>query len=314
MLRGLDLFTGYGGLTLALKEWIKPIAYVEIEEYCQKIIAYRMAEGNLYRAPIYSDIKNVRALPGACDIIYGGFPCQDISVAGLRKGLEGKRSGLFFEIVRLTEEINPTFVFLENVPGIRTKGLRQVVGAFAEMGYDCRWTCLSASSVGANHQRDRWFFLAHNNSSNLWNEQGRSGWEDWQRENVFADNGEKESLAHSNKGRSDQDISLQTRDERESDEPKWNSQISDSESKGLERYDCKTRQSEIPEPWSKGWWETEPNVGRVVDGASSRLDFNKKYEPEEIMKYFCKERLQMLGNGVVPLQAKTAFEKLIGLK
>lgn len=161
MLRGLSLFSGYGGIDLALMPWVRTICYVEIEEYAQKIIAYRMAEGGLDRAPILADVKNVEGEIGDCDIIFGGFPCQDISVAGNGKGLAGERSGLFYEIVRLTKEIRPSFVFLENVPAIRTRGLEQVIKEFTKIGYDCRWTMLSASSVGACHKRERWFLLAY---------------------------------------------------------------------------------------------------------------------------------------------------------
>jgi len=162
--RALSLFTGYAGIDLALSEYVSEVvAYVEIEEYCQKIIAYRMADGSIKRAPILADVKNVEGKAGDCDIIYGGFPCQDISVAGNGKGLVGERSGLFYEIIRLTKEIRPTFVFLENVPAIRTRGLEQVIKEFTEIGYDCRWTCLSAASVGAPHKRERWFLLAHTN-------------------------------------------------------------------------------------------------------------------------------------------------------
>ena len=160
-LRSLDLFSGYGGLTLALEEWCKPVAYVEIEEYAQRIIAERMADGSLPRAPIFADVKNIEGKPDDCDIIVGGFPCQDISAAGNGAGLEGKRSGLFYEIIRLTKEIQPSFIFLENVPAIRSRGLYNVAEEFSAMGYDCRWTVVSADFVGAPHQRKRFFILAH---------------------------------------------------------------------------------------------------------------------------------------------------------
>jgi DNA (cytosine-5)-methyltransferase 1 len=100
-------------------------------------------------------------LPQTIDVIYGGFPCQDISTAGDGVGLEGKRSGLFFEIMRLAEEVGPTFIFLENVPAIRTRGLDQVGKELANRGYDCRWCSLSAQEIGAPHIRKRWFCLAY---------------------------------------------------------------------------------------------------------------------------------------------------------
>lgn len=127
-----------------------------------------MATNDIERAPIWDDVTSLRGpmLP-AIDIIYGGFPCQDISVAGLGAGLEGQRSGLFFQIVRLAKETGAPFIFLENVPAIRTRGLSRVCFELATLGYDMRWTVLSAASVGACHQRDRWFLLAHSNSLRL---------------------------------------------------------------------------------------------------------------------------------------------------
>jgi DNA (cytosine-5)-methyltransferase 1 len=162
VINGLDLFSGIGGISLALRDYVKTVAYCEQNKFCQSILLSRMSEGFIDNAPIWDDVKTLRGemLP-EIDIIFGGFPCQDISVAGNGKGLEGERSGLFFEIVRLTKEIRPTFVFLENVPAIRTRGLEQVIKAFTEIRYDCRWTCISAASVGAPHKRERWFLLSH---------------------------------------------------------------------------------------------------------------------------------------------------------
>lgn len=169
---GLDLFSGIGGLTLALEPWVKPIAYCESDRWAQSLLLSRMRDGSLQVAPIWDDVKTLRrehiCTPEiGIDIIYGGFPCQDISVAGAGKGLEGERSGLFFEIVRLTNEIRPPFVFLENVPAIRTRGLREVIRAFTDLRYDCRWTRISAAEVGAPHKRERWFLLAHARSFRL---------------------------------------------------------------------------------------------------------------------------------------------------
>ena len=167
-MNGLDLFSGIGGITLGLSGWVRPIAYCEIEPYCQSILLQRMQEGNLPKAPIWDDIRTLPTdeLP-AIDIIYGGFPCQDISVAGAQKGLEGERSGLFFEILRIIDETKAPFIFLENVPNIRTKGAERVCKELAERGYDCRWCNLSAADVGARHKRERWFLLANANSEGL---------------------------------------------------------------------------------------------------------------------------------------------------
>lgn len=168
MINGLDLFSGIGGMSLALREWVRPVAYCEIDTYCQAVLLSNMVDGKLQCAPIWDDIKTLECsfIP-PIDIIYGGFPCQDISIAGLGKGLEGERSGLFFEIVRLAKEIKPKFIFLENVPAIRSRGGLRVVSEITHMGYDCRWCVISAASVGALHKRERWFLLAHSRSERL---------------------------------------------------------------------------------------------------------------------------------------------------
>ena len=121
-----------------------------------------MAEGRLYRAPIWDDIKTFQPkMFPSTDIILSGFPCQDISIAGNGKGLEGERSGLFFEITRLANEIRPSYIFLENVPAITSRGGIRCVTEIASLGYDCRWLVISAASLGAPHKRERWFLLAY---------------------------------------------------------------------------------------------------------------------------------------------------------
>lgn len=159
---GLDLFSGIGGITKALEPYVQPVAYCENDRYAQAVLLSRMADGSLPVAPIWDDVRTLKGgiLP-ELDIIYGGFPCQDISVAGRGAGLAGKRSGLFFEIVRLVSEIRPRFIFLENVSAITRRGGDVVVGTLASLGYDCRWTLLCAADVGAPHLRERWWLLAH---------------------------------------------------------------------------------------------------------------------------------------------------------
>lgn len=168
-MNGLDLFSGIGGNTIGLRDYINTIAYCEADRHAQSVLLSRMAEGLVEPAPIWDDIQTLKGnqLDKQIDIIIGGFPCQDISIAGNGTGLEGKRSGLFYEVCRLVKEINPTFVFLENVPAIRTRGLREVIREFTNLGYGCRWTCVSAAEVGAPHLRKRWFLLAYSNKQGL---------------------------------------------------------------------------------------------------------------------------------------------------
>jgi DNA (cytosine-5)-methyltransferase 1 len=162
---GLDLFSGIGGMSIGLKEWVRPFAYCEIDPYCQGVLLSRQSNGVIDKGPIWDDILTLNAKNVGCgiDIIYGGFPCQDISTLGNGEGLEGKRSRLFFEIVRLAKEIKPKFLFLENVSAITRRGGPAIAKIIAEMGYDCRWCVISAEGLMAPHKRERWFLLAHSN-------------------------------------------------------------------------------------------------------------------------------------------------------
>jgi DNA (cytosine-5)-methyltransferase 1 len=172
---GLDLFSGIGGIALALEPWVRPIAYCENDRYAQCVLLSRMRDKRLPVASIWDDVRTLTKdhLPFPVDIIYGGFPCQDISTAGRGVGLGGSRSGLFFEIIRLVGELRPAFVFLENSPAIVVRGLDRVLLEFTSLGYDCRWTIVSAGEIGAPHLRERWFLLAHANSERVRVEQQR---------------------------------------------------------------------------------------------------------------------------------------------
>ena len=161
-LRSLDLFSGYGGITLALREYVEPVMYCEIERYAQAMLISRMDDGSLPFAPVWNDVTTLDGtkLRGLVDFVNAGFPCQDISSAGKGAGLDGKRSGLFYEVIRICKEASPLFIFLENVAAIRTRGSIEVQEELASLGYDCRFGMLSAAEVGAVHERDRWFCLA----------------------------------------------------------------------------------------------------------------------------------------------------------
>jgi len=196
-MNGLDLFSGIGGITKALEGYVRPVAYCENDRYAQAVLLSRMASGDIPLAPIWDDVRTLQkiSLAEGIDIIYGGFPCQDISQAGRGAGLAGKRSGLFYEIARLIGEIRPRFVFLENVPAIRLRGGNVVVGELARLGYDCRWAPLSAADVGANHERERWWLLAHDNGQ--WGRQQQVSGAECKTASDIGNNGEKEQLAYS---------------------------------------------------------------------------------------------------------------------
>lgn len=165
----IDVFSGIGGIGLALSSYIKPILYCEWDRYCQQVLIDRMRDGHLVKAPIHSDIKTLHPSPHmAPKMIGGGFPCQDISTAGAQVGMAGDRSSLFFEIMRIVDEA-PTIdhVFLENVANITKCGFQEVQEELQKRGFSMVWTVRSAASMGAPHQRSRWFCLASRNPSTL---------------------------------------------------------------------------------------------------------------------------------------------------
>jgi DNA (cytosine-5)-methyltransferase 1 len=165
----LDLFTGIGGFTLGLERaGMKTVAFCEIEEYPRKVLNKHWPD-----VPIYEDVRNVTAKRlrsdgiGRIDIVTGGFPCQDISVAGKQKGIEGERSGLWGELCRIIGDIRPRYAIVENVTalisGDNGRWFGKVLGDLAEIGYDCEWHCIPASELGAHHHRDRVWIISYPN-------------------------------------------------------------------------------------------------------------------------------------------------------
>lgn len=161
-MKGLSLFSGIGGLDLsAIACGITPVAMCEIEPFPVQILKKRFPG-----VPILSDVRKVNGhdYRGTVDIIFGGFPCQDLSVAGRRAGLldaDGNttRSGLWFEMLRIISEARPRFVVAENVRGAIDAALDVVQGGLEGEGYEVRTILLPASAVGAPHQRERIFIL-----------------------------------------------------------------------------------------------------------------------------------------------------------
>lgn len=114
--------------------------------------------------PIWDDITTFDGRPwqGRVDVVSGGFPCQDISSAGRGAGLDGARSGLWFEMLRVIGEVQPAYVFAENSPNLRTRGLGRVLDGLAGLGFNACWGVLGAWHVGAPHRRNRmWIVAAH---------------------------------------------------------------------------------------------------------------------------------------------------------
>lgn len=157
--RILELCAGYGGLGMAVEALTGgKVAFVaENNDAASKVLALRYPD-----APNIGDMTTFdwTRLKGQVEIVTAGFSCQDISNAGPREGISGKRSRVWKDVAKAVGVLGPELVFLENVSVIRSRGLDVVAKDLAEIGYDLRWTCLRASAVGAAHQRDRWFGLA----------------------------------------------------------------------------------------------------------------------------------------------------------
>ena len=163
-MNSIHLFAGIGGGIIAdIAAGNKVCGAVEIDPYCRSVLEARQQDGWLPPFPILNDVRDVQGdeFGENIDLVCGGFPCQDVSLLNQtgQKGIQGSKSGLFYELVRITDRIRPGFVFLENVANIVTVCLREVLETFAQMGYDAEWTCLSAGEVGAWHKRDRWWGL-----------------------------------------------------------------------------------------------------------------------------------------------------------
>ena len=156
-----SLFAGIGGFDLGLERAGMEIRWqVENNLWCQRVLAKHWP--NVTR---YGDIKQVDwHTIEPVDLVCGGFPCQDISLAGKGAGLTGERSSLWFEYAKAIEVLKPRYVIIENVAALRSRGLDQVLGALAALGYDAEWHCIPASAVGAPHRRDRVWIVAYPNS------------------------------------------------------------------------------------------------------------------------------------------------------
>lgn len=303
-MRELSLFSGVGGGLLGslLLGWT-PIGYVEINEYCQRVIAQRITDGVLPVAPIFTDVREfvqsgaAAQYRGFADVVSGGFPCQPFSQAGKRKGADDERN-MWPATIDTLRAVRPRYVFLENVPGLLWSGyFGRIVGDLAESGYDCRWRILSAAEVGAPHKRDRLWIVGHSVSDGR-----RKGW------NGNRQHGQYEPDATGEYATSLGDTAgarLSYRRSAQMGEPETQPQPERSSSSSVAHPDCaRLAQSgaDRSEPQvastqpcgDRGqWWAVEPDVGRVAHGVVSRVD-----------------RLRAIGNGQIPLVAATAWHLL----
>ena len=155
-MRALDLFSGIGGFALAGESLgIETAAFCEIEPFAVNVLQKRFPG-----VPVFPDVRELGGdSVGGIDIVCGGYPCQDLSVAGKQAGLGGARSGLWFEMLRVVSELRPAYVLAENVRGAVNLALPTVVSGLEGEGYEVRASVVPASAFGAPHKRERLFVL-----------------------------------------------------------------------------------------------------------------------------------------------------------
>ena len=269
-LRVLDLFAGIGGFSLGLDRagGFETVAFCEQCPKARRVLAKHWPDVPAYddiRELTYARLQEDGTVP---DVITGGFPCQDISNAGKGRGIIGERSGLWSEMFRLIRDVRPTWAIIENVSALRSKGLTLVLQDICSIGYCAEWHCIPASAVGAPHQRDRIWIVAHTVCKHQAERRQRSVTEskgggrgtDTRGRHVDA---EREGSLRCSGGGAAEDVA-------------------DARCEPTQ-VQTQRRLPTITQLERSSWWEIEPSVGRVVDGFPGRMD-----------------RLKQLGNAVVP--------------
>ena len=263
-----SLFAGIGGFDLGFERAGMVCKWqVEIDDYANRVLAKHWPNAHRERDIRDCGAHNLEHV----DVICGGFPCQDISYAGHGAGLDGERSGLFYEAIRVVRELRPRVVVLENVAALLTRGLDRVLGTLAEIGYDAEWHCIPAAAVGAPHIRDRVFVIGYSDAncfrfSRITERDGKQKQSGKQASRRCDAERLRKDVADSTNELRQEDKGVQSRNR--------NKEI---------RFDLGDRLGRS----GVSWWAVEPGVGRVANGVSDRVD-----------------RLRGLGNAVVPQVAE----------
>ena len=269
----LDLFAGIGGFSLGLERTggFKTVAMCEIDKKCHRVLQKHWPDVLIYTDVKELTVERLQADGNVPDVIVGGFPCQDVSKAGKGEGLTGQRSGLWAEMFRLIRDVRPTWAIIENVSALRGKGFVTILQDFREIGYCVEWHCIPASALGAHHQRDRIWIVAHPNPYSRQEGQSRRAAGEIRAEGEGLQGGTSEGEARQKPGGCRQDVA---------DARCQPTQVQTSR-----------RLPTITELERSSWWETVSGLDRVVDGVPPRLDgrLNSRLD-----------RLKQLGNAVVP--------------
>lgn len=307
-----SLFSGIGGFDLGLERaGMRVVWQCESDDFCRRVLAKHWPD-----VPCFDDVRNLSRTSGTppVDVLCGGFPCQDISVAGKGAGITGARSGLWSEYARLIGELRPRYVVVENVSALLARGMGRVLGDLAALGYDAEWDCIPASAVGAPHQRDRIWLVAYPGGEWSLADAGR------ERGSVGGEAGDVAAPARRGQG---------ARQERQRDGHAFDDRRPDvayAHDAGREQRRrpvavpaqqpaAKRRSEVVADPEGErrgaprsarsqagadlglvnaGWWLVEPDVGRVADGVPQRVD-----------------RLRAIGNALVPQIAQWIGERIV---
>ncbi len=292
----LDLFSGIGGFSLGLERaGMKTVAFCEIDPHCQKVLRKHWPN-----VPIFDDVKKLKGKQFKnIDLICGGFPCQNISVAGNKRGIDGNRSGLWKEFHRLIKEISPRWVIIENVANLRNLGLGVVLKDLRKIGYDAEWHIISARSTSpyCPHLRERIWIIAHPNSER--DERLRSP----QRvKKEITEPVNARYIADTESNRCETELLKQRSDRKTFREGvKGRKGLDSSSSETIVTNSDMPRlwrpfatEEEKSEWWAEAtacvgdWWEVESGFCRVAHGLPKGLERARK------------ERIKQLGNSVVP--------------
>lgn len=282
-LKLLDLFSGIGGFSLGLESTggFETVAFCEFDKHARLVLNKHWPE-----IKIHEDVRVLdgRQYRGTVDVVCGGFPCQDVSVAGKKKGItEGERSNLYVEMLRIISECLPRYAIFENVTGLLTgesgKWFAKFLYDLDAIGYDAEWHCISASFVGAHHHRDRIWIIAYPKSLQC------NGKKIKTRERTPGEICEP-------RGCSGADDLANTNSDRSSPRLATKRQYKEGYARIAEYLSIEIGRAR--EEQAMGRWATEPSVGRVAHGVQDRS-----------------HRLKQLGNSVVPLIPKVIGQAIL---
>ena len=323
----LDLFSGIGGFSHGFEKAgdFETVAFCEIDPHATKVL-----NKNFPNVPVIDDVRKIKGEDFKdIDVICGGFPCQDISVAGKQRGInEQTRSGLWIEYKRIIQEIKPRWVVIENVRNLLSNGLAIVLQDLHEIGYDAEWEIISARSVGACHLRERAWIVAYprcgfgRSSDKRDSEEFRGGKTDdseIRSQDTFktkgssirrqTDTGKLENYKSTDSNGFGAEISssreFSTIEMLGSPSENREIELPVSDSDYFRFWPAFTSEEDKQEWWAKAtssirdWWEVESTICRVDDGLPVELDKGRA------------QRIKQLGNSIVPQIAQIIGDRIL---